>query len=130
MVCRRAGRENPQAISVFWKRLPPSLMLGYPQSIHAGVVMNAVAQALAPTLQGVICRNCGKPIRLSAKVIKRRTASNATETNQNPDFITQVFSARCRRCQKESLYTLAEIENISCELRGMSQERQQRLQNS
>ena len=60
--------------------------------------MNAVAEA---TFQGVICRNCGKPIRLSAAVIQR-------QSNQNTDLVTKVFSARCRKCNKESVYALAE----------------------
>jgi len=64
------------------------------------------AAATAPTLQGVICRNCGNPIRLPAAVIRR-------QSNQNPDLVTKVFSARCRRCHKESVYALTEIEDIS-----------------
>ena len=47
--------------------------------------MNAVA--VEPTFPGVICRNCGKPIRLSAAVIQR-------QANQNKDLVTKVFSAR------------------------------------
>ena len=67
--------------------------------------MNAVAEA---TIQGVICRNCGKPIRLSATVIQR-------QSHQNTDLVTKVFSARCRKCRKESVYTLTEIEDIPVE---------------
>ena len=66
--------------------------------------MNAVAPA--PTLQGVICRNCRKPIRLSRAVIER-------QSNLNADLVTKVFSARCRKCHKESVYALTEIEDIS-----------------
>jgi len=64
--------------------------------------MNAVAE---PILQGVTCRNCGKPIRLSKAVIER-------QSNQNPDLVTKIFAARCRKCHKESLYALTEIEDI------------------
>jgi len=71
--------------------------------------MNVVAPA--PTLQGVICRNCGKPIRLSRAVIERKS-------NQSPDLVTKVFSARCRKCHKESVYVLTEIEDISHQNRG------------
>jgi ribosomal protein L40E len=74
--------------------------------------MNAVAvEAIEATFQGVICRNCGKSIRLSAAVIQRRS-------NQNTDLVTKAFSARCRRCHKESLYTLTEIEDIPIEPKG------------
>jgi len=66
-----------------------------------------------PTFRGVICQSCGKPIRLSPGVIKRQAAIQATETKQNqdvnPDLITKVFPARCRRCHKEGLYALAEL---------------------
>ena len=68
--------------------------------------MNAVA--VEATFQGVICRNCGKPIRLSVAVIQR-------QSNQNTDLVTKVFSARCRKCHKESVYTLTEIEDIPLE---------------
>jgi hypothetical protein len=74
--------------------------------------MNAVA--IGATFQGVICRNCGKSIRLSEAVIQR-------QSNQNMDLVTKVFSARCRRCHKESLYTLTEIEDIPVEPKGESQ---------
>jgi hypothetical protein len=66
--------------------------------------MNAVA--VAPIFRGVSCRLCGTPIRLPAALMERQAA---TETNQNPDLVTKVFPARCRRCHKEGLYTLAEI---------------------
>ena len=66
--------------------------------------MNTVA--VAPTLQAVICRNCGHPIRLSAAVIER-------QSKHNPDLVTKVFSARCRKCYKENLYALTDIEDIS-----------------
>ena len=45
--------------------------------------MNAVA--VGATFQGVICRNCGNSIRLSAAVIQR-------QSNQNTDLVTKVFS--------------------------------------
>jgi hypothetical protein len=71
--------------------------------------MNAVAPA--PTMQGVICRNCGKPIRLSRAVVER-------QSNLNPDLVTKVFSARCRKCHRESVYAVSEIEDISHPNRG------------
>ena len=68
--------------------------------------MNAVA--VEATFQGVTCRNCGKPVRPSPAVIQRQSI-------QNRDLVTKVFSARCRKCHKESVYTLTEIEDIPLE---------------
>ena len=82
-------------------------MLDLPVNSSAGVVMDAVA--VVPTFRGVSCRNCGKPIRLSAALIQRQAA---TETNQNPDLVTKVFPARCRRCHKEGVYSVAEIADL------------------
>jgi hypothetical protein len=86
-------------------------MLGFRLNLSFGVTMSAVVAE--PTFRGVICQSCGKPIRLSAAVIKRQAAIQAAETKQNqdanPDLITKVFPARCRRCHKEGLYALAEL---------------------
>jgi len=45
--------------------------------------------------------------------MKRQAAIEATEKKQNPDvdpdLITKVFPARCRRCHKEGLYALTEL---------------------
>jgi hypothetical protein len=51
--------------------------------------------------RGVVCRNCGKPIHLSATVVERK--------NSNPELITKIFPARCKTCNRESLYNLDEI---------------------
>jgi len=58
--------------------------------------MNAVAE---PILQGVTCRNCRKPIRLSRVVIER-------QSNQNPDLVTKVFAADAEDAIKK-VYTFS-----------------------
>jgi hypothetical protein len=57
--------------------------------------------------RGVSCRNCGKPIRLSASLLSRQDLIEPLGTNA--DLVTKVFPARCRRCHKEGLYTVADI---------------------
>jgi len=59
------------------------------------------AEVAKPVGHGVVCRNCGKPIHLSARVVERK--------NPNPELITKIFPARCKRCSRESLYSLEEI---------------------
>ena len=81
--------------------------------------MNAVTAE--PTFRGVTCRLCGKPIRLSAALIKRQATMDATGANQNPDLVTKVFPARCRRCHKEGLYALAEVADFA-ERQGAARE--------
>lgn len=71
------------------------------------------AVAFEVTSRGVSCRYCGKPIRLSTAMAKRQAAIKSTETTQNPDLVTKVFQARCRRCHKESLYALEEIADFT-----------------
>lgn len=55
---------------------------------------------------GVVCRNCGKPIRLSRSLLKRRIAAG------NSDLTTKIFPARCKRCGREKLYGIDEIRDL------------------
>lgn len=52
--------------------------------------------------QGVLCRNCGKPIRLSHALLNGRIAT------VNSDLASKIFPARCRRCGRENLYSIDE----------------------
>jgi hypothetical protein len=70
--------------------------------------MHATAQT---TFRGVSCRRCGKPIRLSASLLKRETGLNGTEPSDN--LSSKVFPARCRLCHAEAIFTLSEIADFS-----------------
>lgn len=60
-------------------------------------------------LRGVYCRFCGKPIHLSASFIKRETAIKQNEQTSIQALSSRVFSARCRSCHEETMYTLSQI---------------------
>ena len=55
---------------------------------------------------GVVCRNCGKPIRLSRALLNRRIAT------VNSDLASKIFPARCRRCGRENLYSIDETSDL------------------
>ena len=59
--------------------------------------------ATGSTFRGVICKHCGKPVRLSLALLKRK------ETNPEAELFTKVLPARCKSCRRESLYSLEEI---------------------
>lgn len=59
--------------------------------------------------RGIYCRYCGKPIRLSASFIKRERAIKQNEPSFTQELSSSVFSARCRGCHEEAIYTLSQI---------------------
>jgi hypothetical protein len=78
-----------------------------------------MAAATSPIMfRGVACRYCGKPIRLSASLLKRATPDDA---NEQGGLASKVFSARCRRCHNEGVFTLADIQGFPDERRSVRQ---------
>jgi hypothetical protein len=71
--------------------------------------MSAAAIA-AQHFRGVLCRRCGKPVRIPEMVSKRESASHLPDSN-DPQYhlVSQVFVLRCRACQKESVYAINQI---------------------
>lgn len=62
------------------------------------------------TFRGVTCRHCGKPVRLSASILRREAELNRAETSKEEVLLhTRVFPARCRACHEEGIYALEEI---------------------
>ena len=55
--------------------------------------------------QGVVCKFCGKPIQLSASILRRVISTETTLA----DLVSRVFPARCRACRAEGIYSLDEI---------------------
>ena len=62
------------------------------------------------TFRGVACRHCGKPVRLSASLLRREAEMNHLESDSDHQQLhTRVFPARCRACHQEGIYALDEI---------------------
>ena len=59
--------------------------------------------------RGVFCRHCGKPIHLSASLLRRETAIKQNEAQLADELYSKTFLARCRRCHREAIYSLAQI---------------------
>lgn len=61
------------------------------------------------TFRGVYCRHCGRPIRLSASILKRESFMNQSQPNSTEHWRSRVFPHRCRMCGAESIYALNHI---------------------
>jgi cytochrome c5 len=62
--------------------------------------------------RGVSCRHCGKPIRLSASLLKRETELKKDQPDADQQLQTKVFPARCRVCHAEGIYTVDQIVDL------------------
>jgi hypothetical protein len=62
--------------------------------------------------RGVVCKYCGRPIRLTSPFIKREMAIKNDDTKIE-QLRSRVFLKRCRNCLKESLYDLDQISEFS-----------------
>ena len=69
----------------------------------------ATPQPVLVKARGVFCRHCGKPIHLSASFLKRETAIKQNESELVDGLYSKTFLARCRRCHREAIYSLAQI---------------------
>jgi hypothetical protein len=69
------------------------------------------ATATAQHFRGVLCRRCGKPVRVPDLVTRRESASHHSNDSGDMQYhlVSQVFVLRCRSCQKESVYALNQI---------------------
>jgi len=67
--------------------------------------------AVSPKLRAVLCRHCGKPIRVPALVMKRESeALGLTDTGDiHYQLVSRVFNVRCRSCERESVYSINQI---------------------
>jgi hypothetical protein len=59
--------------------------------------------------RGVSCRHCGKPIRLSASLLRRESELKKDEPPANQQLQTKVFPMRCHACHAEAIYTVDQI---------------------
>jgi hypothetical protein len=75
----------------------------------------SAAAVTAQNFRGVLCRRCGKPVRIPEMVSKRESASHHPQDSGDTQYhlVSQVFVLRCRACQKESVYALNQIVDCS-----------------
>lgn len=69
------------------------------------------AESLTQHFRGVLCRHCGKPVRVSKLVLHKESASHENAPSNDTQFqlISRVFVLRCRSCEKESIYAIDQI---------------------
>jgi hypothetical protein len=66
--------------------------------------------------RGVICRHCGKPVRIPT-IVQRKDSELHGHHHASPpinddghfQLVSRVFVLRCRSCERESIYAMDEI---------------------
>jgi hypothetical protein len=69
------------------------------------------AAATAQRFRGVLCRHCGKPVRIPAIVLRKDSENRGIQDADDAQFhlISRVFVLRCRSCERESIYAINQI---------------------
>lgn len=64
--------------------------------------------------RAVMCRHCGKPIRVPALVTRRESEFQGLSDSGSMQYqlSSRVFNVRCRSCERESVYSIDQI--IDC----------------
>lgn len=75
-------------------------------------MFSATAVAMQEQVRGVFCVRCGKPVRLSSRLVKRETAMKMNEADPRQQLQSRVFLVRCRACGAESIYALDQIVDL------------------
>src|SRR5580704_5277832 len=86
----------------------PQVILNY----RRGVSPMSSDTTLQANFRGVLCRHCGKPVRVPNSVMRKESASQGRpEGDDSGTFhlISRVFVLRCRSCEKESVYAINQI---------------------
>jgi hypothetical protein len=75
-------------------------------------MMAAVAKPAQ--FRGVLCRHCGKPIRIPGIVLRKDCESQGQQdaTDTRFQLVSRVFVLRCRSCEREAIYAINQI--IDC----------------
>jgi len=73
--------------------------------------MQAVASS--QHFRGVLCRHCGKPVRVPGIVQRKDTECQGHRDHDSQDthfhLISKVFVLRCRSCEREGIYAINQI---------------------
>jgi hypothetical protein len=74
------------------------------------------ADTITQNFRGVLCRHCGKPVRVPGIVMKKDSECRGIHDADGTDFhlISRVFVLRCRCCQREAIYAINQI--VDCHL--------------
>ena len=69
------------------------------------------AESIAQHFRGVLCRHCGKPVRVPKLVLRKDSAAHELVPSDDSQFqlISRVFVLRCRSCEKEAIYAIDQI---------------------
>ena len=69
------------------------------------------AEPVSQHFRGVLCRHCGKPVRIPSLVSKKENAYLGKHEENDSQFllVSRVFVLRCRACERESIYAINQI---------------------
>lgn len=61
--------------------------------------------------RGVLCRHCGKPVRIPSSVLRKDSENQRHHDSDDTSFhlVSRVFVLRCRSCERESIYAIDQI---------------------
>ena len=61
--------------------------------------------------RAVLCRHCGKPIRVPGLVTRRESEFQGLSDSGDSRYqlVSRVFNVRCRSCERESVYSVNQI---------------------
>ncbi len=69
-------------------------------------------ELMKPSYRGVLCQCCRQPIPLPTIVLDIESSRDQSESGLRPDQGSRVFSLRCRACDKEMPYGMANVVDI------------------
>ena len=74
------------------------------------------AVAKSAHFRGVLCRHCGKPVRIPGIVLRKDSECQGQHDTNDTHFhlISKVFVLRCRACEREAIYAINQI--VDCTL--------------
>jgi len=66
---------------------------------------------VSESFRAVLCRHCGKPIRVPALVTRRESEFQISGNSNDIHYqlVSRVFNVRCRCCERESVYSINQI---------------------
>jgi hypothetical protein len=65
--------------------------------------------------RGVLCRFCGKSVRLPGSMAERDAAFRQAESAERNNLRSRVFPLRCRRCAAERVYVFTDVRDFSAD---------------
>lgn len=73
------------------------------------------AAAMSAHYRGVVCRHCGKPIRIPGIVLRKDRECQEQHDPADTHFhlVSRVFVLRCRSCEREAIYAINQIVDCS-----------------